>query len=465
MRTTLALATTAAGLTAVIIQAESAAAATVTTLIPYGATWAYRDSATAPASNWTAETFDDASWKRGRAQLGYGDGDERTILSYGADAANKPITTWYRAKVNITSPAAFTSVALGVLRDDGVRVFINGIEVMRDNLPATTITSTTKALVGNLSETVPVQRTLPVNSIKAGTNTIAVEIHQNTEASSDISFDLTLRGVADGVTPPPNQIVAVGDMAPCGSWWATPVSQLIASIPGVFAPLGDLAYPNSSPTNFTNCYHPYFGQFNNRVRPVIGNHEYKDPNAAGYFGYFGTKGGSLGNSWYSYDTSGWHIVVLDSECWAVGGCGIGSPQYNWLKSNLAASTTACLGIMWHRPRYTSSTGAVPETSVKPMYDLAMSEGADFLLSGHAHGYERFTRMDSNGAWKANGIRQFVVGTGGGALYTNGTPQPGSTVRNTSTYGALRLTLTTTGYTWKFMPVEGMTFTDSGSDQC
>jgi hypothetical protein len=443
------------------VRAPVPAGAADTTLVPWGATWRYRDSGVAPSAGWEKAAYDDSFWKSGAAELGYGDGDERTVVGYGPSATNKYVTTWFRHRFSVANPAAFPTVTLGVRRDDGIRVFLNGREVLRNNLPAGTIGPTTWASSGAISETEVVSVTLPSSALVAGTNQLAVEVHQASITSSDLSFDLRLLG--GGTTS--SSLIAVGDLAQCGSWWPGQVAKVIAANQGTFLALGDLVYPTGTIDSFRNCYDPVFGAFNSRMKPMIGNHEYKDPGANGYFTYFGSKAGSLGRTWHSFDRGTWHIVVLDSECAMVGGCGPGSAQYNWLVNDLANSSTACLAVAWHRPRWSSSASAPSDSVTDPLYRLALSEGADLLLSGHAHSYERFSRLDANGVYSPKGIRQFVVGTGGAALYKFGTAVPGSSARNGSTYGALKLTLNASSYSWKFLPIEGQTYTDSGSDTC
>ncbi len=460
LKLVLATAISAAGLVPI---AASDRAGAATTLVGWGSTWRYRDNGVAPSAGWETAAYNDTFWKSGLAEFGYGDGDERTVVSYGPSATNKYVTTWFRRSFSVASPAAFSTVTIGVRRDDGIRVFLNGKEVLRNNLPTGTISATTWANSPNISETEVVSVTLPATSLGAGSNVLAVEVHQASVSSSDLSFDLQMQGDTAAATS--YSMVAVGDIAECNRWRPTQVANVVAKTPGTYMPLGDLVYPTGTITGYRNCYDPYFGQFNSRVKPMIGNHEYKDPGANGYFTYFGSKAGAPGRTWHSFERGNWHIVVLDSECDMVGGCGPGSPQYQWLTQDLANSTTACLAVAWHRPRWSSSATARSDSVTDPLYRLALAEGADLLLSGHAHSYERFSRLNASGAYSATGIRQFVVGTGGAALYEFGAPVPGSSVRNNTTYGALNLTLGPSSYSWKFIPIEGQTFTDSGTDRC
>src|SRR6185369_8059226 len=211
---------------------------------------------------------------------------------------------------------------------------------------------------------------------------------------------------------------------------------------------------------------PSWGQYKSRTHPVIGNHEYGTANASGYFGYFGAVAGTPGQGYYSYDYGAWHVVVLNSMCANVGGCGVGSPQYNWLAADLAANDEQCTMALWHHPRFSSGSEHGSDPVSQPLYQALYDANADLILTGHDHSYERFAPQTATGvADPVRGIRQFVVGTGGRSHYPLGTLQPNSQVFNGDTYGVLKLQLKPTGYDWQFVPEAGKTFTDSGSDVC
>jgi len=179
---------------AALVSWAAPALAADTTLIPAGAVWKYLDNGSNQGTGWRASAFDDSAWKSGPAQLGYGDGDEATTLSYGPDSSNKYITSYFRQSFSVTNPAAFLNLTLRVLRDDGAVVYINGAEVFRSNMPSGTIGYLTTASValGGGDETTYVTTTLSPSVLVAGTNVIAVEIHQSGGTSSDISFNLEL---------------------------------------------------------------------------------------------------------------------------------------------------------------------------------------------------------------------------------------------------------------------------------
>ena len=176
-----------------------AARAADTPLVPAGAVWKYLDNGSNQGTAWRATSFNDTTWPSGAAQLGYGDGDEVTTVGFGPDSSNKFITTYFRRAFSVTNAAAFNALTLRLLRDDGAVVYLNGVEVWRNNMPTGTIGFTTPATVAiaGADETTFVQMTLSPSLLVTGTNVIAVELHQSGGTSSDISFDLQLIG-SDG---------------------------------------------------------------------------------------------------------------------------------------------------------------------------------------------------------------------------------------------------------------------------
>jgi hypothetical protein len=237
--------------------------------------------------------------------------------------------------------------------------------------------------------------------------------------------------------------------------------------------LGDLQYDAGSLSNFQQSYDPSWGRVKSATYPVIGNHEgITAATGAGYCVYFGAAAHCRnrrqgGAAFYSFNLGDWHVVVVNSNCAAAGGCDVGSPQYQWLASDLAANPRACTLAAWHHPRWTS--GAFGSSAfMQPIWQLLYARGADLVLSGHSHDYERFAPIDGAGAVNASyGMRQFVVGTGG-AYFTGlvGRPvAPGSEVRQNRSFGVMRLVLHPTSYDWSFLPASGPLFTDSGSQSC
>lgn len=173
-----------------------------TTLVSYGSTWKYRDNGANLGTTWRTTTYNDAAWASGPAQLGYGDGDEATVVSYGSNANKKYITTYFRKTITIADASAFASFILSVKRDDGAVVYINGTERFRTNMPTGTISYTTRASTDAADNgNTPQNITLAAGTLVTGTNVIAVEVHQRSATSSDLSFDLQLTGAGDVIAP------------------------------------------------------------------------------------------------------------------------------------------------------------------------------------------------------------------------------------------------------------------------
>ena len=229
--------------------------------------------------------------------------------------------------------------------------------------------------------------------------------------------------------------------------------------------LGDNQYWVGSLDAYRTSFGPTWGRLGPLLRPAPGNHEYLTPGATGYYDYFGAAAGDRTKGWYSYDLGAWHIVALNSNCGDVGGCGPGSPQLRWLAEDLAANPRACTLAYWHHPRFSSGTHGDD-----PTYDAFWRElykaGADVVLAGHDHDYERFAPQDPDGrADPVYGIRQFVVGTGGLEFRPFPTVRPNSESRNVKDFGVLKLQLRPGGYDWEFLPAAGGTFNDQGSENC
>ena len=263
-------------------------------------------------------------------------------------------------------------------------------------------------------------------------------------------------------------IVAAGDISNCSNQEKFLTGMLVDGIDGTVVVLGDgnnaggLASPNIATVTTRRGAAP-----RTRTRPVPGNHDYAQGNAGGYFTYFGDAATPLEpgctkdcKGYYSYDLGTWHVVALNSEIAAEAG----SAQEQWLRADLAAHPAVCTLAYWHKPRFSSQYPGI--NGGVDLYKALYEYGADVVLTGHAHGYERFGLQDPTGqADPGRGIRQFVVATGGAPLRDFKFIQPNSEARNAETYGVLKMTLRPTGYDWEFLPIPGKSFTDSGSDEC
>ena len=179
----------------------SAVYAEETVLISKGAQWEYLDNGSNQASIWRENNFNSSGWKKGKAQLGYGDSDESTVVSYGSNARNKYITSYFRYSFKLADASQYKSLVLNLLRDDGAVVYLNGIEVVRDNMPSGKISyqTTASSVISGSREGQYTEYTLAATSLRSGSNTLAVEIHQENSSSSDISFDLGLTGSTDSI--------------------------------------------------------------------------------------------------------------------------------------------------------------------------------------------------------------------------------------------------------------------------
>src|SRR6266540_2637348 len=269
----------------------------------------------------------------------------------------------------------------------------------------------------------------------------------------------------DGGTGPPiittTTIYAAGDIGECG-FGALETGKLLDRLPGgTILALGDLAYMNGTAANFRDCYNPAWGRHIERTRPVPGNHEYENArhDASDYFDYFGDLAGPRGLGYYAFTSGSWLIVALNSEI----PFGVGSPQLTWLRQELQSNRFQCTLAYWHRPLFSSGPNG-NNVDTRILWTTLIEFGADVVLNGHDHMFERFERQDAQGvADSVVGMRQFTVGTGGAHLYVPGAPKPNSVIRG-STYGILFMTLLNNSYQWDFVSVDN-SFRDTGSGGC
>lgn len=268
-------------------------------------------------------------------------------------------------------------------------------------------------------------------------------------------------------------IAAAGDIA-CGAQHKNQpckqkdTAQLLLNLkPTAVLTLGDNQYDSGEYENFLNFYDPSWGQLKTITYPVPGNHDYETPKAKGYFDYFRDRAGDRAKGYYSFDIGEWHLIALNSNCYAIGGCGKGSPQEVWLKEDLAAHTiNKCTLAYWHHPLFSSGVEHGNDPQFLSFWQDLYEYGVDIVLNGHDHDYERFAPQDPTGKLDTKqGIREFVVGTGGRNLYTIKKTIPNSEVHDFKTYGVLKLILHSASYEWEFIPIASQTFTDSGKDSC
>ncbi|MDP9259247.1 MAG: metallophosphoesterase, partial [Actinomycetota bacterium] len=230
-------------------------------------------------------------------------------------------------------------------------------------------------------------------------------------------------------------------------------------------PLGDVQYDSGTAAEFAASYQPSWGRLKAITHPAVGNHEYGSPGASPYFQYFGAAAGSPDKGYYSYDLGSWHLIVINSNCVQIGGCSRGSPQEVWLTADLAAHPVQCTLAYWHHPRFSSGQNGDAE-SMDTIWGDLYAAGADVVLNGHDHDYERFAPQNAEGQRDDTaGIREFVVGTGGKNHMTFKAIEPNSEVHDSSSFGFLDLTLSAGSYAWRFVSDPPGGFADSGSGAC
>lgn len=282
--------------------------------------------------------------------------------------------------------------------------------------------------------------------------------------SSSVEGTVTVAAVGDIACDPVSESFEGGEGTPdnCRHQY---VANLIAQGGAdVFLPLGDIQYEEGTPEQFSRSYEPSFGRYLDITYPVVGNHEYLTADAAGYYGYFGERAGDPEKGYYSFDLGAWHVVALNSNCSEVGGCEPGSPQEQWLRADLAANPSRCTLAYMHHPRFSSGDHG-NNSELEAFWDALYDFGTEVVLSGHDHIYERFAPQTADGLPDPEGVRQFVVGTGGKNHTEIGEVQPNSELRHSGTYGLLELALGADRYRWTFVPEAGQLFTDSGSLNC
>lgn len=263
------------------------------------------------------------------------------------------------------------------------------------------------------------------------------------------------------------RLLAAGDVADCGGDAAATTAAAIRSRPdATVLALGDLAYPAGAAADFRDCWGPTWGTATaGRLVAVEGNHDRMTDGGRPFREALGSAApGTAEAPWTAFDLGGWRIVLLDSECAVVGGCGEGSAQLAWLRAELAAHPARCRLAAWHRPRFSSGPhGDAGEMG--PIWDALAGAGTEIVLAAHDHRYERFAPLGAGGERSATGIRSFVVGTGGAPLYAGGRAGPGSVLGDDTHHGLLELVLGRDGYRWRFLAASGDPWTDEGGDEC
>ncbi len=288
-------------------------------------------------------------------------------------------------------------------------------------------------------------------------------------------FLLLMQTTAKAQDLKPFVLLAAGDIAECGAVGAgltadqidgIVAAQLGASAGISVAALGDLVYEVGSEQEFRDCYGPTWGRHRARTLPVVGNHEYGTPNAAGYVGYFGAQAGDPARLYYSTTLpNNWLFVALNSNCIEAGGCGVGKPQEVWLRSVLAANRGKCIVAAMHQLPFSSGPNG-DEDRYRALAAALYEYGADLLLGGHDHLYQRYVPMDNFGRVDEEGFREFIVGTGGAdpiRSITVTTPITSAALKF-DVAGVVKFELLPGFYTWEFRSVDGA-YVDRGEGSC
>jgi acid phosphatase type 7 len=255
-----------------------------------------------------------------------------------------------------------------------------------------------------------------------------------------------------GTTPTAVVITAAGDIATSGSGDSRTARLIGILDPARVLTLGDNAYPDGTLQQFEQYYDPTWGAFKAKTMPAPGNHDYHTPGAAGYFGYFGSRAPAPN---YTYVLGQWRVVSLNSAADRAA-------ALEFLHRALTQDSHLCELVYFHHPRWSSGEHG-NDAGMDAVWDLAVGQGVDVVLSGHDHDYERFAGLGSDGQPMASGTRQFVVGTGGAPLRDFGPPITGSQKR-VATWGVLRMSLRVRSYAWSFRSVAN-TVLDSGETGC
>jgi Calcineurin-like phosphoesterase len=258
-------------------------------------------------------------------------------------------------------------------------------------------------------------------------------------------------GTIDG-PPQTETVLAAGDIATCTGAGDEATAKIVQREPGLVLAVGDLVDRPGTASEFTRCYGPTWGRFRSRTRPVPGTNEYLARDAAPYRDYFGLR-----RTYSAFDLGTWRLYALDSE-------DVSPAQVDWLRNDLARHPKRCILAYWHRPRFSSGVhGDSPR--VRPFWRLLFAAGADIVLNGRDHDYERFSRLDAAGDWEwFHGIREFVVGTGGQPLQRDKGTSYTTRAIQWWTHGVLRLRLGDRGYSWSYRATDGA-FQDYGGEAC
>ncbi|MEX0989643.1 MAG: Ig-like domain-containing protein [Actinomycetota bacterium] len=327
-----------------------------------------------------------------------------------------------------------------------------------------------------IDQVAPYRFVLPTDRYPDGSNELGVSADVDTSGSFtsararvSLTFDngnagdpgpsVTFEEPSVPPTGEPVVLAAVGDGA--GSQTAAPaVLSLIESWdPDAFLYLGDV-YATGTHAEFASWYGPpgkNFARLHDITAPTPGNHEYLSNDGEPYFEYWGVE------PFYAFDAGDWRVISLDANK-DFHGHEVGSAQYEWLRDELTTTRRACTLAFWHQPRFTVGKYTPGADWMQPIWQLLAEHGVDVTLHGHDHGYQRWRPIGPSGALDADGIRQFISGTGGHPTYAFRRTDARMAFGLEHTRGALRFELGATGADWSWRRTDG-TVADSGSFAC
>ncbi len=400
---------------------------TSTVLVPAGSTWKYLDDGSDQGTAWRQPEFDASGWASGAAQLGYGDGDEATVVSYGGDAENKHVTTYFRHSFDVADASIFEGLTLRVLRDDGAVVYLNGTEVLRTNMPGGAIDYGTLAAstVYGGDESKFFAAGVDSSLLNDGPNVLAVEIHQIAVTSSDISFDLELRGQErddDQFT-----FVVTADMRGYSgpgydsSQYFRGACEAIATrgrgafmvSPGDIDPTSDVRWTITSTLGATYTWYPGVG---NHELPGAGSESYSGSNMDWLrscdYGSVNPGPSGCPETTYSFDYQNAHFVMLNEYCDTGGDTArdgdVPDHLYDWLVADLSATDKTHVFVFGHEPAYPQpdadnrrvrhledSLDKYP-TNRDRFWNLLRDERVVAYVCGHTHNY---SAIEIDGVWQ------------------------------------------------------------------
>jgi len=398
-----------------------------TVLVAAGSTWRYLDDGSDQGAAWREPDFDDSGWASGPAQLGYGDGDEATVVSYGGDAENKYITTYFRHSFDVEDASIFESLTLRVLRDDGAVIYLNGTEVFRTNMPdgATSYETLAASTVSGDDESAFFTTGVDPGLLDDGPNVLAVEIHQGAVTSSDISFDLELRGWEQNDDQFTFAVTAdmrgYSGLEYDSSQYFRGACEAIAArgrgafmvSPGDIDPTSDVLWTITSTLGASYTWYPVVG---NHELPGAGNESYSGSNMDWLrsYDYGAVNPGPSGcpETTYSFDYANAHFVVLNEYC-DTGGDTVGDGDvpdhlYDWLVDDLSATDKTHVFVFGHEPAYPQpdadngrirhlgdSLDKYPANRDR-FWNLLRDERVVAYICGHTHGY---SAVEMDGVWQ------------------------------------------------------------------